>query len=44
MKPVRVVFSRLLLLSVRARLAGAVLIVAALWAGYFWATAKVGGA
>ena len=34
---------RLLLIGVGSRLAGAALIVAALWVGFFWATATPGG-
>lgn len=34
---------RMLLLGVGPRLAGAVLIVMALWAGFFWATSTPGG-
>ena len=34
---------RLLLIGVGPRLAGAALIVAALWAGFFWATSTPGG-
>ncbi len=33
---------RLLLVGAGARLAGAALIVAALWAGFFWATSTPG--
>lgn len=35
---------RLLLLGAAPRLFGAALIAAALWAGFFWATARLGGA
>ena len=34
---------RMLLIGVGPRLAGAVLIVLALWAGFFWATSTPGG-
>jgi len=34
---------RLLLIGAGARLAGAALVVAGLWAGFFWATATPGG-
>ena len=34
---------RMLPLGAGARLAGAALIVAALWAGFFWATSTLGG-
>ena len=34
---------RLLLIGAVPRLAGAALIVAALWAGFFWATSTPGG-
>ncbi len=33
---------RLLLLGLMPRLAGAALVIAALWAGFFWATARPG--
>lgn len=35
--------ARLLLLGVGPRLLGAAAVVAALWAGFFWATARLGG-
>ena len=43
MKTRRTASIRLLPLGAGSRLAGAALIVAALWAGFFWATSTTGG-